>query len=169
MESKEIKVYGTLVNHVTIDPNDPLYPRVDSQHNDSIAYAYQLYDDRFNPKRGSGSNGTVIATDKYQDIINKRLTAIDYDPNGDITNIYSNLYVDGDTNIGGDLTVEGDTTFEGDVNITGDINLNMGLNDLNDVTLSNMAIGQVLRYDGSKWVNAKLSIDDLQMPAATAG
>jgi hypothetical protein len=141
----------------------------DSQHNDLIAVAYQLYDERFTPKKGSGDNSAVINIDRYQDIINKRLTAISYDPNSDITNIYSNLYVDGDTNIGGDLTVEGDTTFEGDVNITGDVNLNIGLDDLNDVALSTMAIGQVLRYNGSEWVNAKLSIDDLEMPAATAG
>lgn len=165
MEGKNIKVYGTLINQ-TQNTEDSMR---DSKHNDLIAVAYQLFDERFDPKKGSGTNGAVINIDRYQDIINKRLTAIDYDPNGDITNIYSNLYVDGDTNIGGDLTVEGDTTFEGDVNITGDINLDIGLNDLNDVTLSTMAIGQVLRYNGSKWANAKLSIDDLEMPAATAG
>ena len=165
MEGKNIKVYGTLINQ-TQNTNSSMR---DSQHNDLIAVAYQLFDERFTPKKGSGANGAVINIDRYQDIINKRLTAIDYDPNGNTTNIYSNLYVDGDTNIGGDLTVEGDTTFEGDVNITGDINLDMGLNDLNDVTLSTMAIGQVLRYNGSEWVNAKLSIDDLEMPAATAG
>jgi len=129
----------------------------DSQHNDLIAVAYQLFDERFNPKKGSGANGAVINIDRYQDIINKRLTALSYDPNGDLTSLYSNLYVSGDTNIGGDLTVEGN------------VNLNMGLNDLNDVALSAMAIGHVLRYDGSKWTNAKLSLDDLQMPAATAG
>lgn len=167
---KEIKVYGTLLNQtINTNPDGTQSDLVDNTHNDYLTVAYQLYDERFSPKKGSGANGTVINIDRYQDIINKRLTAIDYDPNGDITNIYSNLYVDGDTNIGGDLTVEGDTTFGGDVNITGDINLNMGLNDLNDVTLSTMAIGQVLRYNGSKWVNAKLSIDDLEMPAATAG
>ena len=165
MEGKNIKVYGTLINQTqNIDSS-----MRDSQHNDLIAVAYQLFDERFNPKKGSGTNGAVINIDRYQDIINKRLTALTYDPNGDLTSLYSNLYVSGDTNIGGDLTVEGDTTFEGDVNITGDVNLNIGLNDLNDVILSTMAIGQVLRYNGSKWVNAKLSIDDLQMPTATNG
>lgn len=165
MEGKNIKVYGTLINQTQNTDSS----MSDSQHNDLIAVAYQLFDERFSPKKGSGANDAVTNIDRYQDIINKRLTAISYDSNGDITNIYSNLYVDGDTNIGGDLTVEGDTTFEGDINITGDINLNIGLDDLNDVTLSTIAIGQVLRYDGSEWVNAKLSIDDLEMPAATAG
>ena len=165
MEGKNIKVYGTLINQTQ---NTDSSMR-DSQHNDLIAVAYQLFDERFNPKKGSGTNGAVINIDRYQDIINKRLTALSYDPNGDLTSLYSNLYVSGDTNIGGDLTVEGDTTFEGDVTITGNANLTIGLNDLSDVTLSTMAIGQVLRYDGSKWVNAKLSIDDLQMPAATNG
>lgn len=159
MEGKNIKVYGTLINQ-TQNTNPSMR---DSQHNDLIAVAYQLFDERFNPKKGSGTNGAVINIDRYQDIINKRLTALTYDPNGDLTSLYSNLYVSGDTNIGGDLTVEGD------VNITGDVNLNIGLNDLNDVTLSTMAIGQVLRYDGSKWVNAKLSLSDLQMPAASNG
>ena len=114
MEGKNIKVYGTLINH-TQNTNSSMR---DSQHNDLIAVAYQLYDERFNPKKGSGINGAVINIDRYQDVINKRLTALSYDPNGDITNIYSDLYVDGDTNIGGNLIVEGDTIFEGDVNIT---------------------------------------------------
>lgn len=171
MEGKNIKVYGTLINHTQ---NTDTSMR-DSQHNDLIAVAYQLFDERFNPKKGSGTNGAVINIDRYQDIINKRLTALSYDPNGDLTSLYSDLYVSGDTNIGGNLHVNGNSTFDGpatfnsDVNIIGRANLSIGLNDLNDVTLSTMAIGQVLRYDGSKWVNAKLSIDDLQMPAATAG
>lgn len=171
MEGKNIKVYGTLINQTqNIDSS-----MRDSQHNDLIAVAYQLFDERFNPKKGSGTNGAVINIDRYQDIINKRLTALTYDPNGDLTSLYSNLYVDGDTNIGGDLHVdgssvfEGPTTFKNDVTITGNANLTIGLNDLSDVTLSTMAIGQVLRYDGSKWVNAKLSLDDLQMPAASNG
>jgi len=147
----------------------------DSQHNDLIAVAYQLYDERFTPKKGSGTNGTVINIDKYQDIINKRLTALSYDPNGDLTSLYSNLYVSGDTNIGGNIHVDGTSTFDGptvfnnNVNITGNVNMNIGLNDLNDVVLSTMAVGQVLRYDGNKWVNSKLSIDDIQMPNASAG
>lgn len=171
MEGKNIKVYGTLINHTQ---NTDASMR-DSQHNDLIAVAYQLFDERFNPKKGSGANGAVINIDRYQDIINKRLTALSYDPNGDLTSLYSNLYVSGDTNIGGDLHVdgssvfEGPTTFKNDVTITGRANLTIGLNDLSDVTLSTMAIGQVLRYDGSKWVNAKLSLSDLQMPAAAAG
>ena len=171
MEGKNIKVYGTLINQTQNTDSS----MCDSQHNDLIAVAYQLYDERFTPKKGSGSNGAVINIDKYQDIINKRLTALSYDPNGDLTSLYSNLYVGGDTNIGGNIHVDGTSTFDGpavfnnNVNITGNINMNIGLNDLNDVVLSTMAIGQVLRYDGNKWVNSKLSLDDLQMPNASAG
>lgn len=171
MEGKNIKVYGTLINQTQ---NTDSSMR-DSQHNDLIAVAYQLYDERFTPKKGSGTNGAVINIDKYQDIINKRLTALSYDPNGDLTSLYSNLYVSGDTNIGGNIHVDGTSTFDGpavfnnNVNITGNVNMNIGLNDLNDVVLSTMAVGQVLRYDGSKWVNSKLSIDDIQMPNASAG
>lgn len=171
MEGKNIKVYGTLINH-TQNTDDSMR---DSQHDDLIAVAYQLFDERFNPKKGSGTDGAVINIDRYQDIINKRLTALTYDPDKDLTSLYCDLYVSGDTNIGGDLHVDGDSIFEGpvtfnsDVNITGDINLDMGLNDLNDVTLSTMAVGQVLRYDGSKWANAKLSLSDIQMPTASNG
>lgn len=171
MEGKNIKVYGTLINQ-TQNTDSSMQ---DSQHNDLIAVAYQLYDERFTPKKGSGANFAVTAIDRYQDIINKRLTAIYFDDQNtqdggdDITYIDSKVNISGDTNIEKNLTVEGDATFEGDINITGDINLDMGLDDLNDVTLSTMAIGQVLRYDGSKWVNAKLSLSDIQMPAASNG
>ena len=171
MEGKNIKVYGTLINQTQ---NTDSSMR-DSQHNDLIAVAYQLYDERFTPKKGSGANGTVINIDKYQDIINKRLTALSYDTNGDLTSLYSNLYVSGDTNIGGNVHVDGTSTFDGpavfnnNVNITGNVNMNIGLNDLNDVVLSTMAVGQVLRYDGSKWANSKISLNDIQMPNASAG
>lgn len=173
---KEIKVYGTLLNQtINTNPNGTQSDLVDNAHNDYLTVAYQLYDERFSPKKGSGANFAVTAIDRYQDIINKRLTAIYFDDQNtqdggdDITYIDSKVNISGDTNIEKNLTVEGDATFEGDINITGDINLDMGLNDLNDVTLSTMAIGQVLRYDGSKWVNAKLSLSDIQMPAASNG
>ena len=79
MESKEIKVYGTFVNYTqgTI---------TDANHNDMLMKAYQLYDDRF------GATGI----NNYQDVINKRLTAI--------------TYANGVTTITGDLVVTGKTT-----------------------------------------------------------
>ena len=54
--NKNIRVYGTLMNH-TLDVN-----KSDNNHNDALAYAYQLYDDRF---------GEITAVNNYQDIINK--------------------------------------------------------------------------------------------------
>lgn len=79
MESKEIKVYGTFVNYTqgTI---------TDANHNDMLMKAYQLYDDRF------GATGI----NNYQDVINKRLTAI--------------THANGVTTITGDLVVTGKTT-----------------------------------------------------------
>ena len=165
MEGKNIKVYGTLINQ-TQNTNSSMR---DSQHNDLIAVAYQLYDERFNPRKGSGTSFAVTAIDRYQDIINKRLTAIYFDDKGTDNTSDDVTYIDSKLNVAGDSVFEGPVTFNNNVNITGNINLNIGLNDLNDVTLSTMAVGQVLRYDGSKWVNAKLSLSDIQMPAASNG
>lgn len=59
MESnKNIKIYGTLVNH-TLDSNI-----ADNTHNDAIAYAYQIYDDKF---------GATPNSANFQDEINKKL------------------------------------------------------------------------------------------------
>lgn len=104
---KEIRVYGTLMNW-TLDPqrsngntSDPDF------HNDAIAYAYQLYDNRFFPNQNTIEN--------YQDMINKRLTAISYADG--VTTIENRdgsqgdpymLVVNGNTNIGGNLRVDGD-------------------------------------------------------------
>lgn len=165
MEGKNIKVYGTLINQ-TQNTNSSMR---DSQHNDLIAVAYQLYDERFNPRKGSGTNFAVTAIDRYQDIINKRLTAIYFDDKGTGNTSDDITYIDSKLNVAGDSVFDGPVTFNNNVNITGNINLNIGLNDLNDVTLSTMTVGQVLRYDGSKWVNAKLSLSDIQMPAASNG
>ena len=59
MESnKNIKIYGTLVNH-TLDSSIS-----DNNHNDAIAYAYQIYDDKF---------GATPNSANFQDEINKKL------------------------------------------------------------------------------------------------
>jgi len=110
-ESKEIRVYGTLKNW-TYDPQrsngttaDPDY------HNDALAYAYQLYDNRFFPDQNTIEN--------YQDMINKRLTAISYADG--VTTIENRdgskgdpymLIVNGNTNIGGDIHIDGDLYYK---------------------------------------------------------
>ena len=76
--NKDIRIYGTLVNHTV---NSALS---DNNHNDALAYAYQIYDDRF------GANPNA---DNFQDAINKRVTAISYS-NG-VTTIDGNLVVSG--------------------------------------------------------------------------
>ena len=128
--NKKIRVYGTLMNH-TLDRTIS-----DNTHNDALAYAYQLYDDRF---------GVTPNANNFQDVINKRLTAISYadgvttienrdhskgnpymfvvkgntniDGTLDVqenTHLHKDLQVDGNTNIGGDLTVEGDLIVNGE-------------------------------------------------------
>lgn len=80
-DDKEIKVYGTLVNH-TVDPEIP----VDQIHNDALAYAKQLFDDQF---------GEPQKVNNYQDIINKRVKGItrkEGSPNAG-TYINDNLYL----------------------------------------------------------------------------
>lgn len=108
--NKEIRVYGTLLNH-TLDPTKSNGNKADADfHNDALAYAYQLYDDRF---------GESVAVNNYQDIINKRLTAISYANN--VTTIENRdkskgnpymLVVKGNTNIGGDLHIDGDLYYK---------------------------------------------------------
>ena len=126
--NKKIRVYGTLMNH-TLDRTIS-----DNTHNDALAYAYQLYDDRF---------GVTPNANNFQDVINKRLTAISYadgvttienrdhsqgNPymlvvNGN-TNINGKLDVQGDTHLHEDLQVDGDTNIHGDLNVDGDIIMN---------------------------------------------
>lgn len=108
--SKYIKVYGTLLNH-TLDVNKSNGNTSDNDyHNDAIALAYQLYDNRF------FSSDTI---ENYQDMINKRLTAISYANN--VTTIENRdhskgnpymLIVKGNTNIGGDLYVDGSIYYK---------------------------------------------------------
>lgn len=108
--NKEIRVYGTLLNH-TLDPAKSNGHKIDADfHNDALAYAYQLYDGRF---------GESVAVNNYQDVINKRLTAISYANN--VTTIENRdkskgnpymLVVKGNTNIGGNLYVDGDIYYK---------------------------------------------------------
>lgn len=62
--SRDIKIYGTLLN-ATVNSTIG-----DATHNDALCYAYQLYDDKFGEPTANVNN--------FQDIINKRLTAISY-------------------------------------------------------------------------------------------
>ena len=108
--NKNIRVYGTLLNW-TLDPNKSNGNSNDADyHNDAIAYAYQLYDNRF---------GATPAIANYQDVINKRLTAISYADG--VTTIENRdgskgdpymLMVNGNTNIGGNLHIDGDIYYK---------------------------------------------------------
>ena len=157
MESKEIKVYGTLVNHTQLAGDLPINTTA-TNHNDVIAYAYQLYDDRF----------SSTASENYQDVINKRLTGITYDPQSDTTTIDNNLIVNGDTNINGDTHIDGDTTIEGDLHVTesfvvdGDIS-GISLGNLSNVssTADSASAGTFLKFDGSEWVPAVIALSDI--------
>lgn len=77
--NKDIRIYGTLVNHTV---NNAIS---DNNHNDALAYAYQIYDDRF---------GATPNSANFQDAINKRVSAISY-ANG-VTTIDGNLAISGD-------------------------------------------------------------------------
>ena len=175
MESKEIRVYGTLVNHTTI-PADGDIARVDSGHNDSIAYAYQLYDQRF---------GASPSVQNYQDNINKRVKGITYDPTTGRTSTTGDLYVAGDLIVNGgvsgislgdldDVNTSGQTAgailkYNGTNWVPGSDGGGASvLNELGDVTVSSPTTGQTLRYNGSSWVNDKLSLGDLS-DLSTAG
>jgi len=135
--NREIKIYGTLLN-ATVNAIIG-----DAEHNDALAYAYQLYDDKF---------GEAVSVDNFQDIINKRVTAIQYADgvttiknrdgvadgvpymfvvegashlNGNNT-ITGNSDITGNTNIGGDLAVTGNETIGGTLTVDGFATLNDG-------------------------------------------
>ncbi len=155
---RDIRVYGTLVNY-TLDSEIS-----DTDHNDALANAYQLYDARF---------GEATNVDNFQDVINKRLTAISY-ANG-ITTIRNRagvqdgspymFIVDGDSNVKGDLvvddnlhvqdnlTVDGNTTIRGNIQINGTISGGT-LRSLTDVNVTGLTNGSILKYNSStsKWV-----------------
>ena len=88
-EGKEIKVYGTLINHTVDNAGTSSNPHTDSIHNDKLSYARQSYDDQF------GENKWI---DNYQDVINKRIKGITRKTTGNNPGTYINedLYVDGD-------------------------------------------------------------------------
>jgi hypothetical protein len=92
--NKDIRIYGTLVNHTV---NSALS---DNNHNDALAYAYQIYDDRF------GANPNAA---NFQDAINKRVTAISYS--------------DGITIVNGDLVVSGNLITETSGGSTGTLDI----------------------------------------------
>ena len=100
--NKNIRIYGTLVNHTV---NSALS---DNNHNDALAYAYQIYDDRF------GANPNA---DNFQDAINKRVTAVSYS-NG-VTTVDGNLVVSGSIISGGSsvpTTPADDSSLQSDLN-----------------------------------------------------
>lgn len=85
MNTRDIKVYGTLMNHTvdnTIGDGD--------LHNDKLALARQLYDDQF---------GETTKVNNFQDIINQRVKNITSD--GDSTTVNGDLIVTGDLIING--------------------------------------------------------------------
>lgn len=158
-QSKEIKIYGTLVNH-TLDPNksdssDPL------KHHDAIANAKELFDERFHTESRYNNESVV---EKYQDRINRRVTGISYsEGNPGETTIEGDLFVTGDTNIGGELKVQNDAYFYDDIHVEGDTHVtnlyvsgetDLTLNDLNDVEVSDVRDRQTIIYDAhtGKWV-----------------
>ena len=171
--SKEIKIYGTLVNQ-TIDPNksdvlDPL------KHHDAIANAKELFDERFHTEDKYSQESVV---EKYQDRINRRVTGISYsEGNPGVTTIDGDLYVTGDTNIGGELNVQNDAHFHEDVYVDGDTHVtnlivtgdtNLTLNDLADVNVTQAGNNEALVYDLNThtWVPKNVDgvekLDDLE-------
>lgn len=174
MNSKEIDVYGTLVNRTT-DPRDQHEDGNNGIHNGYIAYAYQLYDDQFS------TPANINDVNNYQDVINKRLTKIEYDPSknidGDtynyVTTIGGNTYIENLMGVAlNDLDDVNATKTDGyvliynstsgnweSVNPSTLISVSLALDDLTNVTISNnLDGGDVLMYDStiSKWVDHTL-------------
>ena len=141
--NKEIKVYGTFVNWTI---NDLIK---DNTHNDAVAYAKQLYDDRF----GASPNAA-----NFQDVINKRLTAISY-ANG-ITTIDSPFVVNGTSNLNGNstisnLTVTGPTNLQDTLTVAGKTTVNNKIESTQDITAKGLTI------NGNAAVNGELSVSVL--------
>jgi hypothetical protein len=146
--SKNIKVYGTLVNH-TLDST-----LADETHNDALMNAYQLFDGRF---------GDSPLSNNFQDVINKRITDITFDGGtttienrDELTENHYTLVVNGDTNLNGDVhitddlhvdgdTYLGDTHVDGDLYVTGDIN-GINLDDLDDVDVPSPSSKDILYF-----------------------
>lgn len=158
--SKNIKVYGTLVNH-TLDST-----LADETHNDALMNAYQLFDGRF---------GDSPLSNNFQDVINKRITDITFDGGtttienrDEITENHYTLVVNGDTNLNGDvhitedLHVDGDTHIGGDLYVTGDIS-GISLGDLDNVNKNadSASTGTFLKYNGIEWIPASIALQDM--------
>ena len=90
---------------------------------------------------GKGDNGSGVATEVIA------LAG---------TSVTNNLVT-----LDGTQTITGDKTFSGSVNFTGDIS-GISLDDLDDVSVSGAAAGQILTYDGSSWVPADAPADSIQ-------
>lgn len=170
--SKNIKVYGTLVNH-TLDST-----LADETHNDALMNAYQLFDGRF---------GDSPLPNNFQDVINKRITDITFDGgtttienrdpveenhytfvvngdtnlNGDV-NITEDLHVHGDTNIDGDTHIDGSLYVTEELVVSGDIT-GISLGDLDNVssTADSPSTGDFLKYNGNQWVPAAIALSDI--------
>lgn len=85
---KLIRVYGTLINNTVNSTIGSIHSEDEHQHNDALAYAKQLYDDKF----GDSPN-----ENNFQDVINKRIKGITRNASNPQqgTHVNENLYVDG--------------------------------------------------------------------------
>ena len=164
--SKNIKVYGTLVNH-TLDST-----LADETHNDALMNAYQLFDGRF---------GDSPLPNNFQDVINKRITDITFDGgtttienrdevtenhytfvvNGD-TNLNGDVHITEDLHVDGDTYIDGDTHIDGDLYVTGDIS-GITLGDLDNVNKNadSASAGTFLKYNGSEWLPVSIVLSDM--------
>lgn len=177
--NREIKIYGTLLN-ATINAAIG-----DADHNDALGYAYQLYDNRF---------GEETPVDNFQDIINKRLTAISYADG--ITTIKNRpgtpdgipymFVVEGNSNINGNLKTKNISaddiaakaimatdgmTITGDVVVTsGDLSLNNGDLDVDGTASISGAtsIGGTLDVIGATNISSPVNINSNLTVAGTS-
>lgn len=161
--SKNIKVYGTLVNH-TLDST-----LADETHNDALMNAYQLFDGRF---------GDSPLPNNFQDVINKRITDITFDGGTTtienrepVTENHYTLVVNGDTNLNGDVHITedlhvdgdthlGDTYIDGSLYVTGQTDLTLG--DLGNVNKNadSASAGTFLKYNGTEWLPVSIALSD---------
>ena len=177
--NREIKIYGTLLN-ATINAAIG-----DADHNDALGYAYQLYDNRF---------GEETPVDNFQDIINKRLTAISYADG--ITTIKNRpdipdgvpymFIVEGNSNLNGNLKTKNISaddiaakaimatdgmTITGDVVVTsGDLSLNNGDLDVDGTASISGAtsIGGTLDVIGATNISSPVNINSNLTVAGTS-
>lgn len=145
--NRNIKIYGTLLN-ATVNAIIG-----DADHNDALAYAYQLYDDRF---------GESTLVNNFQDIINKRVTAISYADG--ITTIKNRagvhdgvpymFVVEGASNLNGNTTITGSAVVTRNMGVNGD--LTVGGNEKLKGTLD--AGGAATFNDGATITNGNLTV-----------